>query len=87
MSKTKRKLTDEQEAKARALYEKFSGMYPNIANPSDINNQAKWDFFTKNGYGYGEISLMQRARKQGYPFSRIGKRRRRRRGSAKSGRP
>lgn len=43
-------------------------MYPDIKNPSDINSQEKADFLVKKGFE--NISLMQKARKQAYKFTK-----------------
>jgi len=43
-------------------------MYHDIKNPSDINSQEKADFLVKKGFD--NISLMQKARKQAYKFTK-----------------
>ena len=60
-------LTDEEEAEARALYEEFWTLHPEQQNPSDINTIEKANFLMQKGFE--SISLMQRARKQGYDFT------------------
>ena len=61
-------LTPAEEAEARSLYEEFRRLHPGVKNPSDINTKEKAFFlFLK---GWERISLMQRARKQAYPFTR-----------------
>lgn len=61
-------LTSEEEAEARKLYEEFWKLYPNQQNPSDINTAEKANFLMLKGFE--SISLMQRARKQAYDFTK-----------------
>jgi len=65
MAKT---LTPEEEVEAKALYEEFWKMYPKQLNPTDINTPEKATFLVIKGFE--RISLMQRARKQAYDFTR-----------------
>jgi len=68
---SKQTLTNSEEKKARKLYKEFWEINPNMKNPSDINNQAKADFLAKKGFE--SISLMQKARKQKYNFTKLSK--------------
>lgn len=61
-------LTAKEEKKARSLYQEFWEIYPDIKNPSDINSLEKADFMIKKGFE--NISLMQKARKQAYKFTK-----------------
>ncbi len=61
-------LSRREVAEARALYEEFWRMYPDQKNPSDINTREKATFLILKGFE--RISLMQRARKQKYDFTR-----------------
>jgi len=65
----KRTLSSKDEKEARALYDEFWRMYPTQPNPSDINTPEKASFLILKGFQ--RISLMQRARKQRYPFTKI----------------
>jgi hypothetical protein len=65
MAKT---LTPDEEAEARDLYEEFWKMYPKQSNPSDINTLEKANFLILKGFE--RVALMQRARKDGYSFTR-----------------
>ncbi len=65
---TNQTLSDDDEAEARALYEEFWGLHPNIKNPSDINKVEKANFLILKGFE--KIRLMQRARKQAYDFTK-----------------
>lgn len=62
-------LDPNEETEAKALYEEFWKMYPKQLNPSDINTPEKATFLILKGFE--RISLMQRARKQGYAFTRL----------------
>ena len=55
--------------KQKKMYEKFWNMNPGILNPTDINSEEKHNFCKT--LTYEELSLMQRARKQAYPFTRL----------------
>ena len=61
-------LTPAEEAEARALYNEFWSLHPNIKNPTDINSIEKANFLILKGFE--KIRLMQRARKQAYDFTR-----------------
>lgn len=61
-------LSKKEEKEARALYEEFWKTNPKQANPSDINTPEKANFLILKGFE--RISLMQRARKQAYDFTR-----------------
>jgi hypothetical protein len=61
-------LSPQEESEARALYEEFWRMYPDQKNPSDINTPEKAAFLIVKGFE--RISIMQRARKQAYGFTR-----------------
>jgi hypothetical protein len=61
-------LSLEEESEAEALYEEFWRMFPTQPNPSDINTPEKATFLVLKGFE--RISLMQRARKQKYRFTR-----------------
>lgn len=61
-------LTPNEESEARDLYEEFRRLYPTQKNPSDINTPEKATFLILKGFE--RIALMQRARKQAYPFTR-----------------
>lgn len=61
-------LTPDEEAEARTLYEEFWKMYPTQRNPTDINTPEKATYLILKGFE--RISLMQRARKQAYDFTR-----------------
>lgn len=65
---SKQTLTTSEVKKAKSLYKEFWSMYPDIKNPSDINSQEKADFLVKKGFD--NISLMQKARKQAYKFTK-----------------
>lgn len=65
---SKQTLTPSEVKKAKSLYKEFWSMYPDIKNPSDINSQEKADFLLKKGFD--NISLMQKARKQAYKFTK-----------------
>ena len=64
----KQTLTESDQAEAKALYEEFWAMHPDIRNPSDINRVEKANFLILKGFE--QIRLMQRARKQAYDFTR-----------------
>ena len=61
-------LSEADQAEAKALYEEFWEMHPDIKNPSDINRVEKANFLILKGFE--KIRLMQRARKQAYDFTR-----------------
>ena len=61
-------LSPEEVQAAQVLYEEFWAKYPNQKNPSDINTPEKASFLILKGFE--RIHLMQRARKQAYPFTR-----------------
>jgi len=61
-------LTTVEEVKAKQLYNDFWSINPKILNPTDINSQEKYDFFMKKSYE--DLSLMQKARKQAYSFTK-----------------
>jgi len=61
-------LSEEEKVAAQALYEEFWERYPTQKNPSDINTLEKACFLMSKGFE--RIALMQRARKQGYDFTR-----------------
>lgn len=62
-------LSPEQELRAKELYEEFWATYgTHIKNPSDINTIEKAHFLIEKGFE--DIALMQKARKQKYPFTR-----------------
>jgi len=61
-------LTDAEEAEAKALFDEFWELYPKQKNPSDINTPEKATFLVLKGFE--RVSLMQRARKQAYDFTR-----------------
>ncbi len=63
-------LTPDEEAEARALYDEFWSMHPDIKNPTDINRVEKANFLMLKGFQ--KIRLMQKARKQAYDFTRPG---------------
>jgi len=65
---SKQTLTPSEIKKAKSLYKEFWSMYHDIKNPSDINSQEKADFLVKKGFD--NISLMQKARKQAYKFTK-----------------
>ena len=65
---SKHTLSPEEEAQARALYEEFWEMHPNIKNPTDINRVEKANFLILKGFE--NVRLMQRARKQKYGFTK-----------------
>lgn len=65
MTKT---LSKADEKKAKALYKKFRRQYPGVKNPSDINTKKKAEFLLL--VGWEAISLMQKARKKGYAFTK-----------------
>jgi len=66
---SRQNLTNEDEKKAKKLYEEFHKKYPDIKNPTDINSEEKYNFFMNKSYE--ELSLMQRARKQAYSFTKL----------------
>ena len=58
-------------AACKHQYEVWFTLYPDMRNPTDINNETKYDYFLNEGWEI--LSLMQEARKQnraehGYPF-------------------
>jgi hypothetical protein len=61
-------LSQEEEQRARALYDEFWSLNPDQKNPSDINTVEKATFLMLKGFE--SISLMQKARKQAYDFTR-----------------
>ena len=65
---TTQTLNAAEEAEARALYEEFWSLHPDIKNPTDINRVEKANFLILKGFE--KIRLMQRARKQAYDFTR-----------------
>ena len=62
-------LSMEDEKKAKKLYEIFWNKNPNIPNPTDINSKEKHNFCKT--ITFEELSLMQRARKQAYSFTKL----------------
>lgn len=62
-------LSSEDELKAKKLYECFQREYPGILNPTDLNSQEKLDF--RDTITLEDYKLMQSARKQAYPFTRL----------------
>ncbi len=66
---SKKTLSTSEESKAKKLYKEFWKINPNMKNPSDINKPEKADFLTKKGFE--NIRLMQKARKQGYKFTKL----------------
>lgn len=65
---TKQTLSADEVRDARQLYEDFWKQYPHQKNPSDINTPEKANYLILKGFE--RVSLMQRARKQAYPFTR-----------------
>ncbi|NQU22791.1 MAG: hypothetical protein HQ567_16050 [Candidatus Nealsonbacteria bacterium] len=65
---SKQTLTPREETEARALYEEFWTMHPDIKNPTDINRVEKANFLILKGFQ--KIRLMQKARKQAYDFTK-----------------
>ena len=65
----KQTLSSQEEKEARALYDEFWRKNPTQNNPSDINTPEKALFLLLKGVE--RIALMQRARKQRYPFTKI----------------
>ena len=68
---SKKTLTDSEKKEAKKLYQEFWELNPDMKNPSDINKQEKADFLKKKGFE--NISLMQKARKQKYNFTKLAK--------------
>jgi len=68
---SKQTLTTKEEKKAKKLYKEFWKINPGMKNPSDINKQEKADFLEDKGFE--SISLMQKARKQKYNFTKLSK--------------
>ena len=62
-------LSAEDERRARILYERFQSENPGVLNPTDMNTEEKYNFCKT--ITYEEYGLMQRARKQAYPFTRL----------------
>jgi hypothetical protein len=62
-------LSEEDKEKAKELYSRFWKQYPDIQNPTDINTEEKHNFCKT--ITYEELSLMQRARKQAYTFTKL----------------
>ena len=68
---SKQTLTTKEVKEAKSLYKEFWSIYPDIKNPSDINKPEKASFMIKKGFE--SISLMQKARKQSYKFTKQSK--------------
>lgn len=65
-------LSASDEARAKTLYRAWFKLYPNIANPIDINRQEKYEHLTS--LGFYDAYLFVRARKgnlavHGYPYT------------------
>ncbi len=62
-------LSVEDENKAKILYKRFQSKYPGILNPTDLNKEEKVNF--RKTITLEEYNLMQKARKEAYPFTRL----------------
>lgn len=65
-------LSQEDEARAKSLYQQWFKLYPEMANPIDINRQEKYDHLLS--IGFDDAYLFVRARKgnlavHGYPYT------------------